>query len=145
MAARDVSQRVRDTIARLDHERDVWLATAGADGPWLVPLWFVRHGAHLILATGATSRTVRNLSRLTTVRLALPDTDDVVIIDGSARTSPTGDAPGAALDAFTAKYDGDPRRWATAVITVRPDRVLAWHGEHELPGRVIMRDGAWLP
>lgn len=142
---RSAAERVRATVARLESERDVWLSSVGDGAPWLVPLWFVRQGGVLLLATGAHTRTARNLSGSPAARLALPSTDDVVIIDGTAEVTPIADADPGPVAAFAAKYaDPDPHRWAEAVITVRMRRVQAWRGEHEIPGRVIMRDGTWV-
>lgn len=52
-----------------------------------------------------------------------------------------------AKDAFAAKHGWDPRKDAGdyAWFRIVPDRVQAWREVNELPGRILMRDGAWLP
>ena len=57
---RQAAERRRDTLERLDAERDLWVATAHpAHGPHQVPLWFVWDGRAVWMCTSATSATVR--------------------------------------------------------------------------------------
>jgi hypothetical protein len=59
-----------------------------------------------------------------------------------------GDAAGgdeALGAAYVAQADWDPRGSAGYVFLVlRPVRVQAWREVNEIPGRTLMRDGAWL-
>jgi hypothetical protein len=49
---RSRAQRRRDTEHRLTHDKDVWVASASADGaPYLVPLSFDWDGEALLMAT----------------------------------------------------------------------------------------------
>ncbi|UFQ14206.1 MULTISPECIES: pyridoxamine 5'-phosphate oxidase family protein [Streptomyces] len=144
---RDPAQRKRDTLRRLGAERDIWLSTAHPDhGPHQLPLWFLWDGQAVWMCTGANSATARNLREEPRVRLALPDTFDVVLLQGEAECWPARDVPKEAADAFTAKFGWDPRTAETPYVYVRvaPRTVRAWHGEPELRGRVVMRDGVWL-
>ncbi|WP_055700050.1 pyridoxamine 5'-phosphate oxidase family protein [Streptomyces silaceus] len=144
---RDVRERRRDTLGRLAAERDVWVSTAHPDhGPHQVPLWFVWHQEALWMCTTASSATVRNVREEPRVRLSLPDTFDVVLLQGEAECFPAEDVPTAAADTFTAKFGWDPREEERPYVYVRvaPRTVRAWRGERELRGRVVMRDGAWL-
>ena len=76
-------QRRRDTEHRLTHDKDVWVASASADGaPYLVPLSFDWDGEALLVATATDSPTGRNLATIRTVRLGLGHTRDVSMIDG---------------------------------------------------------------
>ncbi|MET9732010.1 pyridoxamine 5'-phosphate oxidase family protein [Streptomyces sp. NPDC006458] len=139
--------RRRDVLDRLDREQDVWVASADGEGvPWLVPLWFLWDGTDVWLATRPRNPTGRNLRAGGRTRLALGDTRDVVLIDGDVETFAGPDAPGAAAEAFTAKYGWDPRtdRADYTWFRVRPVAVQAWHEERELPQRYVMRDGVWL-
>lgn len=79
------------------------------------------------------------------MRLALPDTFDVVLLQGEAECYPAQEVPGDAAEAFNAKFGWDPRTEEGPFVYVRvvPKTVLAWRGEPELRGRVIMRDGTW--
>jgi hypothetical protein len=144
---RDPRRRRQDVLERLATEIDVWVASADADGlPCLVPLWFVWHDAAVWLATRATNPTGRNLRTGRRARLALGDTQDVVLIDGAVDTYRRDEVPAAAAEAFAARTGWDPRQESAsyAFFRVRPRTVQAWHGTHELPGRWLMRDGAWL-
>ncbi|GAA3110918.1 pyridoxamine 5'-phosphate oxidase family protein [Streptomyces echinatus] len=144
---RPAAERKRDTLERLVSERDVWVSTAHADhGPHQVPLWFSWDGLAVWMCTGATSATARNVREEPRVRLALPDTSDVVLLQGEAEYFPDQDVPGDAAEAFAAKFGWDPRAEEGSFVYVRvvPKTVRAWRGERELRGRVIMRDGTWL-
>ncbi|MFB7331094.1 pyridoxamine 5'-phosphate oxidase family protein [Streptomyces adustus] len=143
---RTLEQRRHDVRDRLERERDVWVATADADGlPCLVALWFVWEGEALWLATRPANPTGRNLRHGRRARLAFGDTEDVVLVDGDVETFGAADVPEAAADAFRTKTGWDPRtdRAVYAYFRVRPRAVQAWRGVPELPGRHLMRDGVW--
>ncbi|MFD3497518.1 pyridoxamine 5'-phosphate oxidase family protein [Streptomyces sp. NPDC058678] len=145
--ARTAEQRKRDVLARLEGELDVWVATADADGlPCLVPLWFVWDEDEVWMCTRLTSPTGLNLRDGGRARLAFGDTQDVVLLDGEVRTFEGRDAPESAVGAFVTKTGWDPRQDSAsyAFFRVRPRAVQAWHGEHEMRGRHLMRDGAWV-
>lgn len=134
-------------LERLATERDVWLSTAHPDrGPHQLPLWFWWDGQAVWMCTGATSVTARNVREEPRVRLALPDTFDVVLIQGVADGFPAQEVPEAAADGFAEKFGWDPRteEGPFRYLRVAPKTVRAWRGEPELRGRVIMRDGNWL-
>ncbi|MEU2389551.1 pyridoxamine 5'-phosphate oxidase family protein [Streptomyces sp. NPDC007369] len=144
---RGPEQRKHDVLARLEKESDVWVASADEEGlPCLVALWFVWDGEALWLSTRPTNPTGRNLRNGKRTRLAFGDTRDVVLIDGDVEAFTAQDVPVAAAEAFLAKTGWDPRRQGTSYgyFRVRPHAVQAWHEEHELPGRHLMRDGAWI-
>ena len=69
---RSRAQRRRDSEHRLTHDKDVWVASAWADGaPYLVPLSFDWDGEALLMATPRDSPTGRNLAATRAVRLGL--------------------------------------------------------------------------
>ncbi|MER6024795.1 pyridoxamine 5'-phosphate oxidase family protein [Streptomyces sp. NPDC001851] len=141
------AERRRDTLERLATERDLWVSTAHPDhGPHQVPLWFLWDGRAVWLCTSAASATVRNLREEPRVRLALPDTADVVLVHGEAECFPDQKVPADAAEAFAAKFGWDPRAEEGPFVYIRvaPKTVRAWRGEPELRGRVIMRAGTWL-
>jgi hypothetical protein len=145
--SRGPEQRKIDVLARLERESDVWVATADAQGlPCLVALWFLWDGKSAWVCTRTTNPTGRNLREGGHTRLALGDTHDVVLVDGDVEMFGMRDVPAAAADAFVAKTGWDPRRDSAsyAFFRVRPRAVQAWRGEHELPGRQLMRDGVWV-
>lgn len=144
---RPTAERRRDTLERLVAERDVWVSTAHPDhGPHQVPLWFMWDGRAVWMCTDATSATARNVREEPRVRLGLPDTADVVLLQGEAESFPDQDVPADAAEAYTAKFGWDPRTEEGSFLYVRvvPRSVQAWRGVAELRGRVIMRDGTWL-
>lgn len=147
--ARTARQRKQDTLNRLEHDEDVWVATAPDDGsgvPYLVPLSFLWDGSTILLATPAGSPTGRNLKATGRVRLGLGPTRDVVMIEGTVDTVTQAELTGEEGDRFAARTGFDPRRLATPYLyfRVRPQRVQAWREADELTGRELMRDGQWL-
>ncbi|KLJ04632.1 pyridoxamine 5'-phosphate oxidase family protein [Streptomyces albidoflavus] len=140
------AERRRDTLARLGAERDVWLATAHPEhGPYQVPLWFRWDGRAVWCCTAAASPTVRNLRADPRARLALPDSFDVVQMEGRAACFTAAEVPGEAADGFAARFGWDPRTEEAPYVYLRvvPDTVRAWRGVPELRGRLILRDGEW--
>ncbi|MFE6617848.1 pyridoxamine 5'-phosphate oxidase family protein [Streptomyces sp. NPDC057740] len=146
--ARPAEQRWKDTLHRLEHDEDVWVATADAGGgvPFLVPLSFLWDGSTLLLATPATSPTGRNLQATGRTRLGLGPTRDVVMIEGTVETIEPAGLSEEEGDRFAARTGFDPRRLSTPYLYFRvlPTRVQAWREANELAGRELMRDGKWL-
>lgn len=146
--ARSPRQRRQDTLHRLEHDIDVWVATAGAedDAPYLVPLSFLWDGTTLLVATPSASPTGRNLRATGKVRLGVGLTRDVVLIEGTAHPLETGELPADIGDAFAAKTGFDPRDLTEHYLyfRVHPQRLQAWREVNELKGRDLMRDGRWL-
>jgi hypothetical protein len=146
-APRSRTQRRADTEHRLDHDVDVWVASASTDGaPFLVPLSFDRVGEALLLATPETSPTGRNLAATGVVRLALGHTRDVVMIDGDVEVLEMDALPRETGDRFAARAGFDPRPLATPYLWFRvtPRRIQAWREVDELTDRELMRDGRWV-
>ncbi|MFG3128728.1 pyridoxamine 5'-phosphate oxidase family protein [Streptomyces tendae] len=144
---RTAAERRRDTLDRLGTERDVWLSTAHPEhGPHQVPLWFLWDGRAVWMCTSASSASARNVREEPRVRLSLPDTFDVVLLQGAAEAYPASEVPDKAADAFAGKFGWDPRqeRGSFLYLRVEPMTVRAWRGEPELRGRVVMREGVWL-
>lgn len=145
-APRSRAQRRRDTEARLASDVDLWVSSASPDGDThLVPLSFAWDGDRLLLATPAKSPTGRNLITRGRVRLALGDTRDVTILDGTVEVLPIDSLPGEQGDHFAQRTGFDPRgdasfRW----FRVTPERIQAWREADELAGRDLMRDGRWV-
>ncbi|QHA08778.1 pyridoxamine 5'-phosphate oxidase [Streptomyces broussonetiae] len=147
LVSRELPERRRDTLRRLATERDVWVSTAHPEhGPHQVPLWFLWDGRAMWMCTGAASATARNIRAEPRVHLALPDSFDVVLLQGEAEPFPAPQVPAEAAGAYARKFGWDPRAEEGAFVYVRvaPKTVRAWRGEPELRGRVVMRDGAWL-
>jgi nitroimidazol reductase NimA-like FMN-containing flavoprotein (pyridoxamine 5'-phosphate oxidase superfamily) len=146
---RPAKQRKQDSLHRLEHDQDVWVATAPGDGsgvPYLVPLSFLWDGSTLLIATPATSPTGRNLKSTGRVRLGLGPTRDVVMIEGTVDTVTQAELTEEEGDRFAERTGFDPRQLTTPYLyfRVHPRRVQAWREENELTGRELMRDGEWL-
>jgi len=142
-AARTTAQRIADARRRLEHDVDLWVASAGADGAaYLVPLSFHWDGTAVTLATARTTRTARNLLRAGWARVALGETRDVVMVEGPV----TEGADAATADAFAVHTDWDPRLEPVEYVFLRVEarEIQAWRESNELPGRRIMRAGAWV-
>lgn len=141
---RTADQRKADTLAKLSAPvADVWVATGDA---YLIPLTLAWTGERILLATGRTSRTARNLADRGTARLALGPTRDVVMIDATLDRVVPAAGSGELGEAFATQNDWDPRTVGEPYVflVLRPDRIQAWREENELPGRLLMRAGTWL-
>ncbi|GID93466.1 pyridoxamine 5'-phosphate oxidase family protein [Amorphoplanes digitatis] len=141
------TQRKADVLELLSAKvADTWVATSDGDGPYLVPLTMAWFDDRIVLATARDAPTARNLVARGGARLALGGTRDVVMIDASLeRTLPVADA-GAVGEAYAAQSDWDPRTAGDGYVflVLLPARVQAWREVNEIPGRTLMRDGAWL-
>jgi len=146
--ARNTATRRRDTLARLETDEDLWVASADADGnAYLVPLSFHWDGGVLTLATPAGSVTARNLRRAGRARLGVGPTRDVVLIDADLVAAyGTDDVPDEVAGPFAARLRWDPRQESGdyAFLRLAPRGVRAWREANELAGRDLMRDGQWL-
>ncbi|MFD5295274.1 pyridoxamine 5'-phosphate oxidase family protein [Streptomyces mutabilis] len=147
--ARSAEQRRRDTLHRLDHDEDAWVATAdGTSGmPYLVPLSFLWNGSCLLFSTPAASPTGRNLAASRRARVGIGPTRDVVMVEGTVEPVTPEELPEQDAELFAAKTGFDPRELATPYLyfRVHPQRVQAWREANELEGRDLMREGRWLP
>jgi hypothetical protein len=145
---RTAKQRKQDTLHRLEHDVDAWIATADAAGgsPYLVPLSYLWDGRTLLIATPAASPTGRNLRETGAVRLGIGPTRDVVMVEGGVEVLEPARLPQGVGDAFATKTGFDPRQLTTAYLYFRitPSRVQAWREADELSGRDLMREGEWL-
>jgi nitroimidazol reductase NimA-like FMN-containing flavoprotein (pyridoxamine 5'-phosphate oxidase superfamily) len=146
-APRTPEQRKQDTLDRLEHDVDAWVATADESGvPYLVPLSFLWDGATLLVATASTSPTARNLLATGRVRLGVGLVRDVVLVEGTAEATPAAEIPAEIGDAFAAKAGFDPREETGPYhyFRITPVRLQAWREANELKGRDLIRDGKWI-
>ena len=144
--ARTRSQRKADVLARLEHDVDLWIASADEHGEaYLIPLSYYWDGNSLTVSTPRASRTAVNLMRAGTARVALGQTRDVVLIDGVVEALALGAEP--ELEEAHAQASGfDPRTLSDEYVYLRitPRAIQAWREVNELAGRWLMRDGEWL-
>ena len=147
--ARTLTQRVMDTLQKLEHDVDAWIATADPERatPHMVPLSFHWDGETILIATTESSPTGRNLAASGQIRLGLGTTRDVVLIEGEvSRSYPAAEIESDLGDDFAARAGFDPRLSSSPFqyFEVQPRRIQAWREENELEGRLLMRDGKWL-
>jgi len=142
---RSASQRKADTVARLENDADVWVATASAGRPHLVPMSLSWDGTRVIVATPASSRTARNAAASRELRLALGTSRDVTIIDAVADVMPCGDAPDSIADSYVPRTGWDPRDEDVphVYLIATPTSMQAWNSLAEIDRRTIMRNGHW--
>jgi len=144
ISPRSTSERIGDTLDRLEDDLDAWVSSSSAERPWLAPLSFLWHEGQILLATNSATPTVRNVLAVPVVRVALGHTRDVVMIQGQASIIGPVDLQPAQVEHYQHKHGSDPRTWADAFVLVRPIRILAWREENEQAGRLVMKDGTWL-
>lgn len=109
-----------------------WFSSTRPDGrAHLAPIWHVWHEGRAYVVTQSSAVRARNISHHPYVSLSLPDTSNVLIIEGTARTAP--EQKEALRPLFKAKYD-----WEFAednpynlIIEVTPRKVLAWGADGE--------------
>jgi hypothetical protein len=143
-APRSRAQRREDTLARLRNEVDCWVASAdGTGNAHLVPLSYWWDDAALVLATPRSSATATNLLRAGVARIGVGPTRDVVLVDGSVSEG----VDAATADAHTEHTGFDARAEPGDYVYLRvtPTEIRAWREANELSGRLLMRDGDWLP
>jgi hypothetical protein len=140
---RPPEQRKRDTLHRLEHDADAWVATADAAGtPYLVPLSFLWDGETLLISTAATNPTAQNLRANGRVRLTVGPTRDVVLIEGTAAL--VNEVTAEVGDLFAAKTGFDPRKLRNyPYFRIRPELIQAWREVNELVGRDLMVASEW--
>jgi len=145
---RTVEQRKVDTVAALNRQRDLWLATADTGGkPHLIAVSAWWDGNHVVIATTAASRSARNLDATGIARLALGSPEDVIVIDASvADRAKVHNADAQVATGFSSAVGWDPRdindNWV--FFRLRPARIQAYRGYDELQGRDVMLVGRWL-
>jgi hypothetical protein len=142
-------QRKADTLAKLSAPAaDVWVATAAADASaYLVPLSLAWLDERVVLATDADSVTARNIISQGHARLGLGPTRDVVLIDAELEQVYSQDeVPSGLARGYATQADWDPRESGGQMrfLVLRPQRIQAWREANELPGRTLMRGGAWI-
>ncbi len=146
-------QRKTDTLAKLSAPAmDVWVATAAVDAgghasSYLVPLSLAWIDDRVVLATEADSVTARNIISQRHARLGLGPTRDVVMIDAELeQVYGLDEVPAGLAQRYARQADWDPRESGDRMrfLVLRPLRIQAWREVNELPGRTLMRGGAWI-
>ena len=119
----------------------VW--TDDFDGAELDPRWDVVNPApeHLAVSGGA----LRINGQPGDTWQSANSARNVVMLDAVLDKSVDVADSGALGDAYAAQADWDPRgSQGYLFLVLRPVRIQAWREVDEIPGRTLMRDGAWL-
>ena len=101
----------------------------------------------VVLATDADSVTARNVISQGHARLGLGPTRDVVLIDAELeQVYSLDEVPAGLARGYATQADWDPRESGGQMrfLVLRPQRIQAWREADELPGRTLMRGGAWI-
>jgi general stress protein 26 len=146
---RSPEQRKSDALEKLSEKgANVWVASASPTGEvHLVPFSHTWNGSQIVVATGAKSRTVDNVTANGRVRLAIGETRDVVMIDAIlVDTVPTERATALLADAYAAQSGWDPRTDGGdyVYLVLDPERIEVWREGEDLNGRTVMRHGTWM-
>ncbi len=109
---------------------DFWLATVRPSGaPHLVPIWAILVDDVIYMATPPKSQKVRNLLANSGAVLSLPDTRNVLIMEGKSHILEQS-APTGVLERFKEKYDWSftpGEKWI--LLDFVPSKVIRWESE----------------
>jgi PPOX class probable F420-dependent enzyme len=119
---------------RLRSMREIWVATAGADGrPHAVPVWFWWDGSVVYFTTKESSRKAQNILHQPEVVLLNGDGADPIIVEGRVEQvddrSELERLDAAYADKYVAPESGERATIFVEddlMLRVRPRRVLAW-------------------
>ena len=142
----NLAQRKTTALHKLAHEKYLWFATANRSGaPHLVPLGFVWRNGRMVLASSSTNRTVSNVRETGVARVALGQTDDVVMIDGGVELVGVDSIDTTVAAEYEQKYAVDLRvvpGWTYLQLT--PERIQVFRDAPEpSQARAVMSAGAW--
>ena len=145
-APRPLAVRKQDTLHRLEHDIDAWVATASLDGtPYLMPLSFLWNGKTILLSTAANNPTARNLRTNPHLHLTLGTTRDVTHITATTETLRTADLTAAETTAFAHKAGFDPSPLPNYLyFRATPTQIQSWREVNELKDRLLMQSTTWL-
>ncbi len=144
---RSTEQRKADALAVLERGGHAWLTSADQGRPHIIGVSAWYDGELLTVATREGTVTARNLDTAGRARLAFGTPDDAVLVDTTLQASyPAGAAPPEVAQGFEAAMGWNPAEvgpdWR--YFRLRPQRVEAFRGYDETPGRDVMKGGRWL-
>ena len=114
-------------IAKFAEANACWFSSTRRDGrAHLAPIWHVWHEGRVYVVTQNTSVRARNIAHQPGVSLSLPDTNNVFILEGTARAAP--EQKEALRPLFKAKYDWDlgEDNAYNLIVEVTPRKIIAW-------------------
>lgn len=143
--ARSAAQRKKDSLSRLQNDKDFWVATASGDTPTMVPLSFWWSGESLFFATVENNPTAVNIVSSGRARAVLGHTRDVVLLDTVAKRIERDELSETYADAYARKCGWDPRDTRDyRFFQLSPERIESWRELNEHSDRELMRDRKWL-
>src|SRR4051812_28725244 len=106
---RDTAARKADTMAVLEKQGHMWLATAHDGSPHVIGVsaWWI--GDEIVVTTIGSSRTAANLQAGAKARLVAGSPDDAVVILATVVGSSPAAADAASAEGFQAAMGWDPR------------------------------------
>ncbi len=113
-----------------------WFSSTRPDGrAHLAPIWHVWHAGRIYVVTQTTTVRARNIVYQPAVSLSLPDTNNVMIVEGMARATPEMET--ALNPLFKAKYNWEFTKDNPYhhIIEVTPRKIIAWETNGENGGR----------
>jgi len=144
---RDAMTRKADTLAALERQQDVWLATADASGrPHIIAVSAWWDGAQFVVATRDSTKSAHNMALNPIVRVAAGTPSDAIVIEaGVIEARPVEEAPELA-GGFAAACGWNPREEGEGWLffRLRPTRIQAFRGYGEVQGRDVMLRSEWL-
>jgi len=120
---------------KLRTQPTIWVSTVSSDSrPHLVPVWFYWDGAHIYFGSQGDAKKMRNIAAYPYTTLALPDTRDVIIVEGNAEFVQPSEM-GAALTGYSDKYAEAMQaldmsleeREGFRFVRVIPQKYLVWN------------------
>ena len=144
---RDTATRKADTLAALEKQHDVWLASADVAGrPHLVAVSGWWDGADLVIATRGSTKTARNLSMNPAAKVARGAPSDAILLDVQMIDSGSVEDSAELCQGFAAAVGWDPREEGEGwmFLRLRPSRIQAYRGYGEIEGRDVMVRSRWV-
>lgn len=144
---RDSATRKTETLAALEKNRDVWLATADVAGrPHLIAVSGWWDGTDLVVATRSATKTARNLAMNPTAKVARGAPSDAILLDVQMIDSGAVEDSPELCQGFAAAVGWDPREEGQGwmFFRLRPNRIQAYRGYEELEGRDVMLRSRWV-
>ena len=113
----------------------IWVSTVSSEGrPHLVPVWVYWDRTHIYFGSQGDAKKIRNIAARPYATLALPDTQDVIIVEGNAGFVQPSEM-GAALTGYGDKYAEAMQamdmnleeREDFRLVRVIPQKYLVWN------------------
>src|SRR5256886_17368144 len=128
VSLRDTATRKADTLAALEKQHDMWLATADVAGrPHIIAASAWWDGTDLVVATRGASKTARNLAMNPSAKVARGAPSDAVVIDAQMIDSRAVEDSADLAGGFAAAGGWGPRAGGEGwgVFRLRAGRVQA--------------------